>query len=374
MLYATHARVHLSAIAQNLRAVRERVGDRLVLAAVKANAYGHGAVAVSQMLQDTGAADWLGVATVPEVTELRAAGIEMPILKLSHVFPHELEAAVAARTTLVVVDEATLRAADEAARKASTTVDCHLKVDTGMRRIGTSPTTAPELARLAETLPGVRLTGLLTHLPVSDSPSQDDFTGNQVGLFAETARQVQEAVGRRLLVHAANSGAVLAHPEAWFDMVRPGIMVYGHYPDPATPRTVALQGAMTLATRVSLVKRVQPGETVGYGRTWRAERETTIATIPAGYADGLSRLLSNRGSALVRGRRYPIVGRVCMDQSMLDLGDDPVEPGDEVVLIGRQGGQEITMTEVADLMGTIPYEVSCVIPPRVTRVPEPVDA
>lgn len=367
MLYATHARIDLTAIADNLRAVRERVGDRLVLAAVKANGYGHGAVEVSEMLSDTGLADWLAVATVPEAMQLRAAGIDLPILKLSQAFPEELPAAIEARTTLTVVDEATLRAANQAAVQASTSIDCHLKIDTGMRRIGAPPAAAADLARLADTLPGIRLTGLFTHLPVSDTPSQNDFTRDQVSLFAQTAATVQETIGRSLIVHAANSGAVLAHPEAWFDMVRPGIMIYGHYPDPATPRTVPLRPALTLATRVSLVKRVQPGETVGYGRTWRAPRETTIATIPAGYADGLSRLLSNRGSALVRGRRYPIVGRVCMDQSMLDLGDDPVEVGDEVILIGRQGDTEITTSEVAELMGTIAYEVSCLLPPRVTR-------
>ncbi len=371
MLYATHARVHLDHIVANLEAIRARVGDTAVLLAIKADAYGHGAVAVGRAVEQAGAADWLGVATVPEGVALRQAGITLPILKLSQAFDEELSMAVGARLVLTVVDDETVRAAERAAAAQERVVDVHIKVDTGMRRIGVEPGGAAALARLAEELPHVRLTGIFTHLPVSDEPAQDAFTESQLVVFERAVDEVTAAIGRRLpWVHAANSGGVLAHPRSWGTMVRPGVMAYGHYPDPSTPRTVDLLGGLSLLSRVSFVKRVRAGETVGYGRTWTAPRETTIATVPIGYADGFSRLNSNRGEMLVRGRRYPVVGRVCMDQSMLDLGDDVVEVGDEAVAIGAQGQETITATDVAQVMGTIPYEVTCLLTPRVTRLYE----
>jgi alanine racemase len=369
MLYATHARVHLDHIVANLEAIRARVGEAAVLLAIKANAYGHGAVAVGRAVESAGAADWLGVATVPEGVELRDAGIRLPILKLSQAFDEELPAAVGAGLALTVVDEQTARAAQAAAEAQGVVVEVHVKVDTGMRRIGVEPEGAAALAHLIDDLDHLSLSGIYTHLPSSDEPAQDAFTDAQLATFERVVGEVTEAIGRSLRwVHAANSGGVLAHPRSWGTMVRPGVMAYGHYPDPTTPRTVDLLPGMTLASRVSFVKRVKAGETVGYGRTWTAPRDTTIATVPIGYADGFSRLNSNRGHVLVRGRRYPVAGRVCMDQTMVDLGDDDVAVGDEVVAIGSQGDECITATEVAQVMGTIPYEVTCLVTPRVTRL------
>ena len=369
MLYATHAQVHLDHIVANLRAVRERVGDRAVLLAIKGDAYGHGAVPVAQAVTEAGAADWFGVATVPEGVELREAGITAPILKLSHALDEELDTAVRAGLVLTVVSADTVVAAERAAAAAGVTCEVHLKVDTGMRRIGVQPMAAAAVARLADNQPHLALTGIFTHLPASDDPAQDEFTSSQLRTFARVVDQVSTAIGRTLpYVHAANSGGVLAHPDSWGTMVRPGIIAYGHYPDPATPRTVDLLPGLTLASRVSFVKRVRAGETVSYGRTWTAPVDTTIATVPIGYADGFSRLNSNRGHLLVNGRRYPVAGRVCMDQTMVDVGDDPVAVGDEVVAIGTQGGEEITATEVAGVMGTIPYEVTCLLTHRVTRL------
>ncbi|MFT4215847.1 MAG: alanine racemase [Micropruina sp.] len=370
MTYPTTARTLLDNIEANLRGVRSRVGDRLVLAAVKANAYGHGALAVASMIELRGAADWLGVATVDEGRQLRKAGISLPILKLSPTRGvDEISGALASAITLTVVDEASVEETSRVAERIGLTgVDVHLKVDTGMRRVGVEPADAPALAARIAAADGLRLQGLFSHLPISDSPAGIDFTRAQTAIFASTAAAVEAAAGPVELKHLANSGAVLGHPDSWFDLVRPGIMIYGSLPDPDAERTVELRPGLELATAISFLKPVAAGETVGYGRTWTAPRDTWIATIPVGYGDGYSRLLSNRGRVLIGGRCYPVAGRVCMDQTMVDLGPEPdAELGDEVVLIGRRGDEEITVAEVAELMGTIPYEVTCLITGRVTR-------
>jgi len=301
LLYATHARVHLGNIRDNLRAIRAAVGpERMVLIAVKANGYGHGAVAVSRMAEATGTAEWLGVATVPEGIELREAGLRLPILKLGPTFPAEMAAAVTAGITLAICSREEADAAAEAARAAGRPVSVHLKVDTGMGRVGVMQEEAPALALHLSALPGVELGGVFTHLPVSDA-ADPAFTREQISRFRAVAADVQEAAGRKLLVHGANSGAVLGHEPAWLDMVRPGIMIYGFRPDPATPDTIPLKPGMSLLTRVSFLKRVPAGTSIGYGRTWVAPRDTFIATIPAGYADGFNRLFSNRGRVLIGG-------------------------------------------------------------------------
>lgn len=368
MLYATTATTDLDAVRANLAGIRARVGQRLILAAVKANGYGHGAVEVARMIERTDAADWLGVATVPEGLELRAAGIGLPILKFSPAFGAEIGAALAAGVTLTVTDEATIDDAAAAADALGLVAPVHLKVDTGMRRIGCPPELAAELALRVEASPHLTLQGVFSHLPISDHPRGDDFTAHQIETFAAAADDVETAVGHTVVKHLANSGGVLAHPASWFDMVRPGVMVYGTYPDPAVERTVELRPALRWTTAVTFVKTVRAGETVGYGRTWTADRDTTIATLCIGYGDGYSRLLSNRGRVLIGGRGYPIVGRVCMDQTMVDLGPETdVRVGDEAVLIGRDGAEEIACQEVADLMGTITYEVTCLVNARVSR-------
>jgi alanine racemase len=372
LLYATHARVHLGNIRDNLCAIRTAVGpERKVLIAVKANGYGHGAVEVSRMAESTGTADWLGVATVPEGLQLREAGLRLPILKLGPTFPWEVRAAIEAGITLTVCSREEAEALAEVVHEANRPASVHLKVDTGMGRVGVSPAEAPELARLIVGLPGVVLEGVFTHLPASDA-ADVTFTKEQILRFRTTAELVKEAARRPLLVHCANSGAVLGHDAAWLDLVRPGIMIYGFRPDPETPATIPLKPGMSLLTRVSFVKRVAHGTSVGYGRSWVAPVDTHIATIPAGYADGFNRLFSNKGRVLIGGRSYPIVGRVCMDQSMVDLGPETdVKVGDEVVLMGRSGEMEIPCEEWAEKLGTITYEITCQVNPRVVRVYDP---
>ncbi len=372
MLYQTHARIHLQNIRENLERIRGAVGpQRRILIAVKANAYGHGAVEVSRLAEGMGI-DWLGVATVPEGLQLRDAGIRLPILKFSPTFPEEMAAAMTAGISLAVCSRENAQSLEAAARETGAQAVVHLKVDTGMGRVGVMPEEAPALAAFLEGhCPHLRLEGAFTHLPVSDE-ADTAFTKAQIARFKGTVEAVETAIGRRLdLVHCANSGAVLGHEEAWLNLVRPGIMIYGFYPDAGTPRTIPLQPGLSFLTRVSFLKKVKAGTSIGYGRTWVAHQDTWIATIPAGYADGLNRLFSNRGRVLIAGRSYPIVGRVCMDQAMVDLGPETeVNVGEEVVLIGRSGDQEITGEEWAQKLGTITYEVTCQINGRVTRVHE----
>jgi len=369
MLYQTHVRVHLDNIRFNLEGIRQAVGpDRKILIAVKANAYGHGAVEVSRMAEQIGI-NWLGIATVPEGIELRQAGIHIPILKFSPAFNEEMQAAVENNITLAVCERNNIQALQEAARTLNKTAIVHLKVDTGMGRIGVTPAEAPHLAAFIEqACPNLHLQGIFTHLPISDA-GDNSFTHKQIATFKKTIESVEKAICRKLEIsHCSNSGAVLAYPEGWLDMVRPGIMVYGFYPDKLTPRTIALKPGLSFLTRVSFIKKVAKGTSIGYGRTWIAPEDTTIATIPAGYADGFNRLWSNRGRVLIKGQSFPVVGRVCMDQSMVDLGPETeVKVGDEVVLIGRSGNEEITCDEWAEKLNTITYEVTCQINSRVER-------
>jgi alanine racemase len=371
LLYQTHAVVHLNNIRHNIDGIRKHVGThRKILLAVKANAYGHGAVAVSRMAENAGV-NWLGVATVPEGIELRQAGISLPILKFSPAFPEEMAAALAHGITLTICDITNARALDEAARQTKKKVSVHIKIDTGMGRIGVAENHAEEFAnKIRKECLNLRVEGIFTHLPVSDEPQRDDFTRKQLAKFGDVVHKIQSVLGYEVpLVHAANSGGILAHESSWLNMVRPGIMLYGFLPGGDTPPTVPLKPAMSFFTKVSFVKAVKAGTPIGYGGSWIAPRDTHIATIPAGYADGFNRLFSNCGEALIGGQRYPIVGRVCMDQSMIDLGPNTtVKPGDKVTLIGKDCGEEITVSDWAKTLKTITYEVTCQINARVPRV------
>ncbi|PKO05140.1 MAG: alanine racemase [Chloroflexi bacterium HGW-Chloroflexi-3] len=373
MLYQTIARIHLDNIRFNIEGIRKAIGpERKILIAVKANGYGHGAVAVSRMAEKIGV-DWLGVATVPEGIQLREAGIRLPILKFSPAFPEEMEAAVKNKLTLTVCEKQNIVFLENISTSLGMNVDVHLKIDTGMGRIGVSVEEAEDLAYFIESkCPHLNLDGIFTHLPVSDD-GDPIYTQDQILRFKEIVDRVNHQIGRKVnLVHSSNSGAVLGHPSAWLDMVRPGIMIYGFYPGENTPQSIPLKPGLSFITRVSFLKKVTAGTSIGYGRTWITPEDTWIATIPVGYADGFNRLFSNMGRVLINGKSYPIVGRVCMDQSMVNLGPDTnVKVGDEVVMIGKSGPEEITCDEWARKLGTITYEVTCQINSRVERVYEP---
>ncbi len=369
MLYQTHAQVHLQNIKNNILGIKKAIGkDRKILIAVKANAYGHGAIQVSKMAEDIGV-DWLGVATVPEGIELREAGIRLPILKFSPVFLEEMEEAINNDLALAVCELENVKELNKVAEKLGKKVEVHLKLETGMGRVGASPEDSIEIAKeIAKEGSHLLLGGIMTHLPVSDDGNKA-FTQRQLEKFKKRVEEIQKEIGVKIpLVHAANSGGVLAHPESWLDMVRPGIMIYGFYPSEETPQTIVLEPGLSFKTKVSFLKKVSKGTSIGYGRTWVAPEDSWIATFPAGYADGFNRLFSNMGRVLINGKSYPVVGRVCMDQSMCNLGQETdIKVGDEVVLIGKSGKEEITAYEWAEKLKTITYEVTCQINHRVKR-------
>ncbi|MDD2522264.1 MAG: alanine racemase [Anaerolineaceae bacterium] len=368
MLYPTYIQVHLDNIRLNLEGIRRRVGpDRKILVAVKANAYGHGAVQVSRVAQEVGC-EWVGVATVPEGVRLRRAGISLEILKFSPAFVDAILPAVKHNITLTVCDKEGIQQLQEVCAKNDLRAKVHLKVDTGMGRIGVTPEEAPGMAAFIEREnPNLHLEGVFTHFPVSDV--DPGYTREEVGRFNGVIAAIEDAIGRKIeIVHCANSAAVLGEEYGWMDMVRPGIMVYGFYPDKKTPQTIPLKPGMSFFTRVSFVKKVTAGTGISYGHTWHAPHDTWIATLRVGYGDGFNRLFSNTGRVLINGRSYPVVGRVCMDQTMIDLGPETdVKVGDKVVLIGKSGDEEITVDEWAEKLGTITYEVTCQISPRVKR-------
>lgn len=365
----TRFHVDLDAVHHNLAEARRLAGDRLVLAPVKADAYGHGLVEVARAIQERGSAEWLGVALVAEAQRLRAADITLPILKFSPTLPCELDAAIAADVTMCIADVEGIDLAQEAASRAGRAVNVHLKVDTGMRRVGVEPTEAEAMVLRIDAADHLRLQGIFTHLPISDVPAGDDFTRAQLDRFFALVAHLERVRGPIELVHAANSGAVLGHSLGPSNLIRPGIMTYGSYPDVVGARPADLRDVGRWTSRINFVKRIEAGESVGYGRTWIAERDTWIATVAVGYGDGYSRRLSSRGRMLIDGRSYPVVGRVCMDQTMIDLGPErpTVRVGDEVVLMGTSGDERIGVEEIAQLMDTITYEVTCLITGRVVR-------
>ncbi|MBE0686645.1 MAG: alanine racemase, partial [Anaerolineaceae bacterium] len=275
MLYQTIARIHLDNIQFNITGIRHAIGsERKILIAVKANGYGHGAIEVARMAEKIGV-DWLGVATVPEGIQLREAGIWLPILKFSPAFPEEMEAAVKNKLTLTVCEKQNIVLLEKMCTSLGMSVDVHLKVDTGMGRIGVSVDEAENLAFLIDReCPHLNLDGIFSHLPVSDD-GDPTYTRDQILRFKEIVHQVNNRIGRKVnLVHSSNSGAVLGHPSAWMDLVRPGIMIYGFYPGENTPQSIPLKPGLSFITRVSFLKKVTAGTSIGYGRTWIASENT----------------------------------------------------------------------------------------------------
>ena len=333
------------------------------MAVVKADGYGHGSVEVSRIALQSGA-DYLGVALPDEGMQLRRAGIDVPILVLGLVQPEEASKVVGASLHQTVSSLELAEALDQEARRTSTRVNVHVKVDTGMGRIGIRPEDASDFVLRIQRLQNLDVVGIFSHFASADAADKA-FARRQLEIFDRTVRELELAGIHLPMKHMANSAAVLDLPESHFDLVRPGIMIYGHYPSGEVSHSVALKPAMRLRTEISFLKTVPPGTSISYGRTFVTDRETKVATLPIGYGDGYPRLLSNRGQVIVRGRRAPLVGRVCMDMCMIDVSHVPeVQAGDEVTLFGEDPPVE----EIASMVGTINYEVVCDVGKRVPRL------
>ncbi|MGE0880829.1 MAG: alanine racemase [Acidimicrobiia bacterium] len=360
--------VDLGAIRENVAWLRSVASPATVLAVVKADGYGHGSVRVAEAALAAGA-EGLGVALVAEGAVLRSAGLRSPILLLSEPFPEEIDEMISLDLEPMVYSSARIADIGDAALRRGANVAVHLKIDTGMHRVGARPEDAVALASLIQRHPALRLAAVATHLAVADEP-RNPYSERQLDRIDGVLRALDHAGIDVPHVHTANSAGTIAHGGARRDLVRVGIAMYGIAPSAGmvVPGD-GLRPALSLRARVSYVKQVDAGEALSYGLRYRFNRTSTVATIPIGYADGVPRRLHDHGGeVLVNGRRRPIAGAVTMDQLMVDCGDDDgVTRGDEVVLIGRQGDDEITATEWAEKLGTIAYEIVCGISARVPR-------
>lgn len=372
MIRQTIARVNLEAIAANVAALRvlldEDDGTPGIIGVVKANAYGHGAVAVARTLELAGI-EMLACADIEEGIELRQAGITKPILVFGALSLSDLDGIFEFKLTPTVSTPTAALAVEEAGARRNAVIGCHLKIDTGMNRLGfrydNLDRTMPPLAASRH----LRVDAAYTHFACADDPEAQSFEDQRVRFEQALAALDRHGI-RPAIRHAANSAATLRDRRTWFEFVRPGLLLYGIVPPPLGS-TLPFQPALSLTSRVVAVKGVRPGDGVGYGLRYAPSEPRDIAVVPAGYADGVDTRLANRGFALVRGRRAPIVGSVCMDMIMLDVTGFGVQTGDEVVLIGSQGGEQITAREVAATIGTIPWEVVCKLGSRIARSYEP---
>ncbi len=363
----TKAIVDLGAITFNIKSLKRHVGSGpLFMAVVKADAYGHGIVPVAKTAIKAGA-DWLGVAMVEEAILLRSAGIESPILVLGEAVPQGAGLFVENNITATVCSAETLDAMNEAAESSGTKAAVHIKVDTGMGRIGLSPEEVLPFVERTRSLRNVYLEGIFSHFAAADEEDKG-YAHKQLEKFKDVLATLEERGIRIPIRHLAGSAATIELRESHFDMVRPGISIYGAYPSPEVDHSVPLKPAMAFVTAITFLKEVSEGTAISYGRTFVTKRQSRIATLPVGYGDGYPRLLSNKGEVLVAGKRAPVVGRVCMDMTLIDVTHIPeASLGSEVVLFGRQGDEEILVDEIAAKAGTISYEVLCNITNRVPK-------
>jgi alanine racemase len=369
LLGPTWTEVNLDAIAQNVRNIKKLIGEKKeLMAVVKGNAYGHDILEVSSVVLKNGASR-LAVARLEEGIFLRKAGIVIPILILGLTLKQQAELLVSYNITPTVCEYEMIEKLSESAIKEDKVVKVHLKVDTGMRRIGIFSHDILRFIKRVRALKNVEIEGIFTHFSVADEKDKT-YTEKQFRKFMGVLTTLEKEGIRIPIKHVSNSATLLDLPHMWLDLVRPGISMYGLYPSTEVQKTIKLIPAHSFKTRIVFLKELPMGESIGYGRTYTTnQRRTKVASLPLGYADGYNRLLSNQVEVLVRGRRFPIIGRICMDQTMIDVTNLPqVEIGDEVVLWGRQGEEEITVEEIAEKIGTINYEI--VHMPDKKRVPK----
>lgn len=367
--YRVKADINLDAIAGNAKEIKKKLQPGVKLAAViKADGYGHGAVPVAKTVYET--ADWFAVSNIEEALELREAGIQKPILTLGYTAPLQLPEAIRNEITLTLCDKESAAEISEAATSIGMTAKVHIKLDTGMGRIG-FPAEEEFVSVVAEAvkLPYVEATGIYTHFARADE-SEREATDIQYDKFMKFIALLEQHDVRNLLRHAQNSAAILMYPEYQLDMVRLGISLYGMYPsDETVSEEITLSPAMEIKSHVAFVKTVPAGTGIGYNATYVTDQARTIATVPVGYGDGYPRAMSNKGQVLVHGKRVPIVGRVCMDQMMIDITDVPeVKRGDTVTLMGIEGQEQITAEEIGGLSHSFHYEMVCNVGKRIPRV------
>jgi alanine racemase len=363
----TVGEVDLGALEFNYRQIRKRIPEGVkLLAVVKADAYGHGAIPVSLKLEKLGV-EYLGVAIPEEGVELRRGGVKAPILVLGGIFGEEVDQIFRFRLTPVIFRKDSLKLLSQEAERRRGKVKVHLKVDTGMGRLGVPLSLWPGFLKEVKRFPKIEIEGILSHFSMTDE--EKAYTQDQWRGFQRAVAIAQEAGICCPYLHMASSATFTAFPGYSAKLVRPGIMLYGSYPSPTFQSLIPLKPVMTLKTRIYFLKSVPPKTRISYGGTFTTKRESLIATLPIGYADGYSRHLSNHGEVLIHGKRAPVVGKVCMDFIMVDVTDIPrVSVGDEVVLMGRQGREQITPEEIAEKINSISYEVLCLIGKRVPRI------
>ena len=367
-LHPTVAEIHLDSFRQNLQRVRSRIGPhRALLPVIKADAYGHGMIPIARAALDENV-EGFGVAFVEEGVQLRQAGIKPMILVMAGFLPEEAGAIIEHGLTPVVSHPTQLESLRPLIKQLSRPLRIHIKVDTGMGRLGLSETEALPFIREASAIQGIEIQGLMSHF------SDDDMTDSkraqeQLRCFERTRKEI-ETLGIKIpTLHMANSAAIMGLDKSWLNMVRPGIMLYGYPPSPHADENASFKQVLTLKTRIIHLKEVRAGTSLSYGHTFTTSRPSRIAVLPIGYADGYSRAWSNRGQVLIGGRRVPVVGRVCMDMTLADVTAVPSALiGDEVILIGRQASESLWANELADQLKTNPYEILCAIGQRVHRL------
>jgi alanine racemase len=365
-LRPTYLEVDLDRLAENYRAIAALVAPARVMPILKANAYGHGLVEVARLLERIGA-PYLGVAYLEEGVRLRQHGVRMPVLVLGGLVGSQVPRFLEHDLTLTASSVDKLRAIDECAAAGKRTATVHLKIDTGMERIGVHWYSAERLLEESLRCRHLRVEGIFTHLANADT-GELGHARLQLERFAEVLRFYERRSLPTPLRHAANSGAILQLPESHLDLVRPGILFYGAGPSAEVPAPSSVGQALRWVTRVVFFKVVEAGNPISYGSTFTPEARTRVVTLPVGYGDGYARSMSGRAQAILRGKRYPVVGRICMDQVMVSIGWDSAWNGDEVVLLGRDGAAAITIEEMAAWAGTIPHEILTSINTRVPRL------
>lgn len=360
----TWAEVDLGAIDFNFRQVRKIIGKgKRIMAVVKCDAYGHGLLAIAKRMSSLGA-DYLGVASIDEAVILREKKIRLPILVLGNILSKDAGLVIKYRLAQAISDYRLALELNQQAKGAKRRAIVHIKVDTGMGRLGVAYQQAFGLIKRLSRLKNLRIEGLFTHFPSADSDA--GFTRYQIEIFSQLVRKLKEKRINIPLLHTANSMGIVGYRHSHFNLVRPGLMLYGI--PPRAGINLQLKPALSLKTRVIFLKRMPPGQGISYGRNYITKKETTIAVMPIGYGDGYPRCLSDRADVLIKGRRFRICGTICMDYLMVDVGDFPLRVGQEAVLIGREKQNSVSAAELAKLSGTIAYEILCGIGSRVPRI------